>query len=76
MKSEYVATEQAYKNGFAAALDEMSLCVAICHGMQRTPALACSEATKTYCGSAGDCTACRLIANSIRRERGLVEEER
>ena len=71
MTSKYVATEQAYNNGFAAALDEMSLCVAICHGMQHTPALACSEATRAYCGSVGDCRACRLIAQTIRKERGV-----
>ena len=39
MKSEYIATEVAYNNGFAAALDEMSLCVAICTACSGLPHL-------------------------------------
>ena len=63
----YTAGELAFRNGFAAALDPKKMRKRVCVGLQRT-AFWCSRVTQEYCGSTGDCAACRAIAETIIEE--------
>lgn len=63
----YTAGELAFRNGFAAALDLEKMRKRVCIGLQRT-VFWCSRVTQEYCGSSGNCAACRAIAETIIEE--------
>lgn len=67
----YDASEVAYKNGFAAALEEKSLRQAICDSLQKTN-FACDEVCKRMCGSDGECAFCGSLVRGIREKKGLT----
>ena len=59
----YDAVEAAYKNGYAAALDEDCLTIAVCRGLQI--AMVCNV---SHCPGMDFCVPCKCITSQIKEE--------